>query len=106
MLTQTTERHGLKKLPGIDWGCLMRRYTETVTGLGGQWINLATARVREDIVSSNSVGVLEDARTALQLLQILLDHFLNQSPHLILKIESKKNYKFPKLCCHHHLSLK
>ena len=78
MLTQTTERHGLKKLPGIDWGCLMRRYTETVTGLGGQWINLATARVREDIVSSNSVGVLEDARTALQLLQILAERQLTE----------------------------
>ena len=71
MLAQTAERHGLKKLPGTDWGCLMRRYTETTSGQGAQWIELATARTREGIAAPDNPGALEDARTTLQLLRIL-----------------------------------
>ena len=71
MLAQTAERHGLKKLPGTDWGCLMRRYTEAAAGAGAQWIELDAARTREDIAAPATPGALEDARTALQILRIL-----------------------------------
>ena len=71
MLAQTAERHGLKKLPGTDWGCLMRRYTEATAGPGAQWIELAAARTREGIAAPDTPGALEDARTTLQLLRIL-----------------------------------
>ena len=71
MLAQTAERHGVKKLPGTDWGCLMRRYTEAAAGAGAQWIELDAARTREDIAAPATPGALEDARTALQILRIL-----------------------------------
>ncbi len=71
MLAQTAERHGVKKLPGTDWGCLMRRYTEAAAGAGAQWIELEAARTREDIAAPTTPGALEDARTALQILRIL-----------------------------------
>ena len=71
MLAQTAERHGLKKLPAPDWGCLMRRYTETTAGTGAEWIELTGARTREGIAAPDIPGALEDARTTLQILRML-----------------------------------
>ncbi len=71
MLAQTAERQRVKKLPGTDWGCLMRRYTEATAGAGARWIELDAARTREDIAAPATPGALEDARTALQILRIL-----------------------------------
>ena len=71
MLVQTAERHGLKRLPAPDWGCLMRRYTETTSGTGAEWIELTAARAREGIAAPDTPGALEDARTTLQILRIL-----------------------------------
>ena len=51
MLAQTAERHGMKKLPARDWGCLMRRYTETTAGAGAEWIELTAARTHEAIAA-------------------------------------------------------
>ena len=71
MLAQTAERQGLKKLPAPDWGCLMRRYTETTSGAGAQWIEMTDARSREGIATPDTPGALGDARSTLQLLRIL-----------------------------------
>ena len=71
MLAQTAERHGLKKLPAPDWGCLMRRYTETTAGTGAEWIELTGARTREGIAAPDAPGALEDARTTLRILRML-----------------------------------
>lgn len=71
MLSQTAERHGLKRLPTADWGCLMRRYTESTAGPGSRWINLAEATTRENIANTGTKRAVDDARAALELLRIM-----------------------------------
>ena len=71
LLTQTAERHGLKRMPATDWACLMRRYTETTSGRDASWIELAAARTREGLPAPATHWAMEDAHTALELLRIL-----------------------------------
>jgi len=71
MLTQTAERHGLKRLPVTDWACLMRTYTQMTAGPDAPWIELAAARTRERLAAPVTHWAMEDGRTALELLRIL-----------------------------------
>ena len=71
MLMQTADRHGLKKMPARDWGCLMRKYTGTTAGPGAEWISLADAAARESITPPETHWALDGARTALELLRIM-----------------------------------
>lgn len=71
MVVQSGERHGLKRIPAIDWGCLMRRYTESTLGPEAQWIELPDAVSREGIVTPEAPRAMDDARAALELMRIL-----------------------------------